>query len=101
MPRMMAPVFCSFLYASRNPHASMGQAGVSALGKKNSTTVLPRKAFSDTCWPFWSGKLNSGAFSFASMFLSRSCQLLYRRAGRIVILAVVLALVLMTGELRG
>src|SRR5437868_10927916 len=97
---MTAPVFCSFLYASRNPHASMVQPGVSALGKKNSTTVLPRKSFSDTCWPFWSGNLKSGAFSLASMFLSRTCQPLYRRAGRIVIPAVVLALGLLPGALR-
>jgi len=64
---MTAPVFCSLLYASRNPHASMVQPGVSALGKKNSTTVLPRSSFSDTNLPFWSGKLKSGALSPFSM----------------------------------
>ncbi len=87
---MTAPVFCSFLYASRNPHASMVQPGVSALGKKNSTTVLPRKSFSDTCSPFWSGKLKSGAFSLASMFsptrpAGSTPQSLYRIARRTVI----------------
>src|ERR1700752_2463183 len=71
MPRMTAPVFCNFLYASRNPLASMVQPGVSALGKKNSTTVLPRKSFKETFPPFWSGKINSGALSLISMDVSR------------------------------
>jgi len=37
------------------------------LGKKNRTTVFPRKFFSDTFWPFWSGKVNSGALSLICM----------------------------------
>src|SRR5690348_4374166 len=86
MPRITAPVFCSLLYASRNPHASMVQPGVSALGKKNSTTVLPLSSFSDTTLPFWSGKLNSGALSPFSM-LSSPIRHLYRRDAAAVICA--------------
>src|SRR5690242_20141449 len=86
MPRITAPVFCSLLYASRNPHASMVQPGVSALGKKNSTTVLPLSSFSDTTLPFWSGKLNSGALSPFSM-LSSPIRHLYRRGAAAVICA--------------
>jgi len=32
MPRTTSPAFCSLLYASRNPHASMVQPGVLARG---------------------------------------------------------------------
>src|SRR5208337_1937724 len=42
MPSTTAPAFCILLYASRNPHASMVQPGVSALGKKYTTTFFPR-----------------------------------------------------------
>src|SRR5437879_3008322 len=83
MPSTTAPVFCSFLYDSRNPRASMVQPGVSALGKKNSTTFLPRKSFSETSFPFSSGKVKSGALSLTSMAVSPSST--YRIAGRIVI----------------
>jgi hypothetical protein len=48
----------------------MVQPGVSALGKKNSTTVFPRKSFSETGLPFWSGKVNSGALSWIFMSVS-------------------------------
>src|SRR5438067_4559095 len=85
IPRITAPVFCNCLYASRNPHASMVQPGVSALGKKNSTTVLPRKSLSDTFWPFWSGKVNSGALSLTCMADAPSDRsTLYRKLRRIV-----------------
>src|SRR5437868_2142571 len=77
----MAPVFCSFLYASRNPLASMVQPGVSALGKKKRTTALPRKSFSETFFPFSSGKVKSGALSLVSMAVSPCNQSLYRRPG--------------------
>ena len=65
----------------------MVQPGVSALGKKNSTTVLPRKSFSEKFLPFSSGKVKSGALSLISMAVSPLCQSLYRTAGRVVILA--------------
>lgn len=65
----------------------MVQPGVSALGKKNSTTVLPRKSLSDTFLPFSSGKVKSGALSLISMRLSPLRQPLYRSAGRAVIFA--------------
>ena len=71
----------------------MVQPGVSAFGKKNSTTVLPRKSLRDTFFPFSSGKVNSGALSLTSMAFSPLRQPLYRSAGRGVILAV-LALIL-------
>jgi len=64
----------------------MVQPGVSALGKKNSTTVLPLSSFSDTTLPFWSGKLNSGALSPFSM-LSSPIRHLYRRGAAAVICA--------------
>jgi hypothetical protein len=62
MPYTSVPVFEIFLNASRNPHASIVQPGVSALGKKNSTTSFPRNDFSDTGCSFSSGNVNSGAF---------------------------------------
>jgi hypothetical protein len=86
MPRMTAPVFCNFLYASRNPLASMVQPGVSAFGKKNRTIVLPLKSFNDTFFPFSSGKLKSGALSLISMAVSPYHKSLYRRAGWLVII---------------
>src|SRR5437899_247188 len=93
---MTAPAFCSFLYASRNPDASIVQPGVSALGKKNRTTVLPRKSFSETFLPFSSGKVKSGALSLISMAVSPLRQSLYRTAGRVVILA---SLALLLGQI--
>jgi len=69
----------------------MIQPGVSALGKKNSTTLFPRKLFSDTSFPSSSGKVNSGAFSVTCMTRSPDQNLyrstLYRRLARAVILA--------------
>src|SRR5437899_2420371 len=63
----------------------MVQPGVSALGKKNNTTVLPRKSLSDTFWPFWSGKVNSGALSLTCMADAPSDRsTLYRKLRRIV-----------------
>jgi hypothetical protein len=88
---MTAPVFCSFLYASRNPHASTVQPGVSALGKKNITTVLPAKSLRDTSFPFSSGKVNSGALSLICMRHSPDQNLyrptLYRRLAEGIIFA--------------
>jgi hypothetical protein len=55
----------------------MVQPGVSALGKKNSTTALPRKSFKETSLPFWSGRVNSGALSLTCMALSPG-SILYR-----------------------
>src|SRR5579859_7300357 len=49
----------------------MVQPGVSALGKKKSTTFLPRNSASERVWPVSSGRLNSGALSFTSMRTSR------------------------------
>src|ERR1700733_15290645 len=47
---------------------------------------FPRKLFSETLSPFWSGKVNSGALSLMSMVVpSRST--LYRRVGWLVISA--------------
>jgi hypothetical protein len=63
----------------------MVHPGVSALGKKNSTTVFPRKFFSDTDSRFWSGKVNSGALSLTSMAVSPFRRRLYRTAGWAVI----------------
>lgn len=74
----------------------MVQPGVSALGKKNSTTVLPRKSLRETFFPFSSGKVNSGALSLTSMGFSPLRQPLYRSTGRVVILA---ALALMLGQI--
>lgn len=65
----------------------MVQPGVSALGKKKSTTLFPRRLFSETVWPFWSGKENSGALSLISMRKFSSRLSLYRRACRFVIIA--------------
>ena len=70
----------------------MVQPGVSALGKKNSTTVLPRKSFNATLFPFSSGKLNSGALSLVSMGIFASHSSLYRTSRRIVIWTAVLLL---------
>src|SRR5215471_19268351 len=86
MPRITAPAFCSFLYDSRNPRASMVQPGVSALGKKNRTTGLPRKSFKDTSLPFSSGKVKSGALSLTFMAISPGRFTLNRSAGWAVIL---------------
>jgi hypothetical protein len=71
----------------------MVQPGVSALGKKKRTTVLPRKSFRETFFPFSSGKVKSGALSLVSMAVSPRNQCLYRRPGRGVIL-LLLAVVL-------
>jgi len=81
----------------------MVQPGVSALGKKNSTTVLPRKSFNDTRYAFWSGKVKSGALSLTCMGNSPGCELraaqrepyfLYRSVWQGVIFAAFLALAL-------
>jgi hypothetical protein len=58
----------------------MVQPGVSALGKKNRTTGLPRNCFKETGFPFSSGKVNSGALSLSCMVISPLRRLLYRRA---------------------
>jgi hypothetical protein len=71
----------------------MVQPGVSALGKKNRTTVFPRKSFSETFWPFWSGKVNSGALSLISMRKFSSRSNLYRRAWALVIFAALIVMV--------
>src|SRR5581483_4893863 len=88
IPKITAPAFCSFLYDSRNPRASMVQPGVSALGKKNRTTFLPRKSLSETSCPFSSGKVNSGALSLVFMATPLRTWL-YRRAGLAVICLVI------------
>ncbi|HEY5161554.1 MAG TPA: hypothetical protein VII81_00960, partial [Terriglobales bacterium] len=66
-PTITAPLFSNFLCASRNSDASMFQPGVLALGKKYRTRVLPRKSFNDLGFPSWSGKLKSGALSWAGI----------------------------------
>src|SRR5206468_2089617 len=71
------------------------QPGVSALGKKNRTTVLPRKSFSDTFLPLSSGKEKSGALSLTSMRASPFRLPLYLTAGSFVMLT---ALALMSGQ---
>ncbi len=72
----------------------MVQPGVSALGKKNRTTVLPRKSFSETGFSSWSSKVKSGALSLACMRNSPSNRTLYRIASSAVIcLALVLGAV--------
>ena len=63
----------------------MVQPGVSALGKKNSTTGLPRNCFSETGFPFSSGKVNSGALSLTCMGNSPYRSTLYRTGRRLVI----------------
>ena len=63
----------------------MVQPGVSAFGKKNKTTVLPRKSFSDTGFSFSSGKVKSGALSLTSMAISPLRSRLYRRSSWAVI----------------
>jgi len=73
----------------------MVQPGVSALGKKNRTTLLPRKSFSETFLPFSSGKEKSGALSLTSMRASPFRSLLYLTAGSVVMLA---GLALMFGQ---
>jgi hypothetical protein len=65
----------------------MVQPGVSALGKKNRTTFLPRKSFSETFLPFSSGKEKSGALSLISMRASPFRSLLYLTAGSVVMMA--------------
>src|SRR5262249_17457120 len=67
MPSTRAPAFSIFLNASRNPHASIVQPGVSALGKKNSTTVCPLKSLRETFWPSSFRRVKSGALSLTSM----------------------------------
>src|SRR5438270_8723974 len=94
MPSTTAPAFCKFLYDSRNPRASMVQPGVSALGKKKSTTGLPRNCFSATGFPFSSSKVKSGALSLACMGNSPFRSTLYRRGWGLVICA---GLMLITG----
>ena len=42
MPTISASSFANFFEQSRNSHASLVQPGVSDLGKKKSTTRLPR-----------------------------------------------------------
>jgi len=73
----------------------MVQPGVSALGKKNRTTDLPRKFLSDTFLPFSSGKEKSGALSLISMRASPFRLPLYLTAGSFVMLT---ALALMAGQ---
>src|SRR5205823_1582988 len=63
------------------------QPGVSALGKKNSTTVLPRKSFRETFFPFSSGKVNSGALSLIFMTDAPYSPKLYSTVWRAVIIA--------------
>jgi hypothetical protein len=65
----------------------MVQPGVSALGKKNRTTVLPRKSFRDRFLPFSSGKVNSGALSLIFMTDAPYSQKLYSTVWRAVIIA--------------
>jgi len=65
----------------------MVQPGVSALGKKNKTTLLPRKSFSETFLPFSSGKEKSGALSLISMRASPFRSLLYLTTASVVMLA--------------
>jgi hypothetical protein len=73
----------------------MVQPGVSALGKKNRTTFLPRKSFSETFLPFSSGKEKSGALSLISMRASPFRSPLYLTAGSVVIFG---GLALMFGQ---
>src|SRR5205807_1355816 len=73
----------------------MVHPGVSALGKKNRTTLLPRKSFSDTFLPFSSGKEKSGALSLISMRASPFRSLLYLTVAAVVMLA---GLALMFGQ---
>src|SRR5437762_11694193 len=96
MPRTVSPAFCIFLNASRNPHASMVQPGVSALGKKKRTTFCPRSSFRRTIEPFSSDKLKSGAFlpSVMSLPLRRK---LYPTSHYRVISAVLMIGVLLCG----
>ena len=68
----------------------MVHPGVSALGKKKSTTFLPRKSFSDTSFPFSSGKVNSGALSLTFMAESPRRSTIYRNAGCALIYAALL-----------
>ena len=68
----------------------MVQPGVSAFGKKNSTTGLPRKSLSETFLPFSSGKVKSGALSLIFMWLFAFHSFLYRTARQAVIWAAVL-----------
>jgi len=60
------------------------------LGKKNRTTGLPRNCFSETGFPFSSGKVNSGALSLTSMGNSPFRSTLYRTGWRGVICAVLM-----------
>lgn len=64
----------------------MVHPGVSALGKKKTITVLPRKSFSDTGFSFSSSKVKSGALSLRSMGVSPSRSRLYSRLAWSVIL---------------
>ncbi len=56
------------------------------MGKKNNTTVFPRKSLSETGLPLWSGKVNSGALSLMSMGVSPSRSTLYLTGRQFVIL---------------
>jgi len=68
----------------------MVQPGVSAFGKKNRTTGLLRNCFSETGFPFSSGKVNSGALSLTFMGNSPFRSTLYRTGWRGVICAVLM-----------
>ena len=65
---------------------------MSALGKKKRTTGLPGNCFSETGFPFSSGKVNSGALSLTSMGNSPFRSTLYRRGWRGVIYAVLMVI---------
>ena len=62
-PRMATFSLSKRLFASRNSDASVVQPGVFALGKKNITTRLPLKSFSDSSFPVSLFSVNSGALS--------------------------------------
>jgi len=63
MPTAIAPFLANWALASRNPLASRVQPGVSALGKKKSTTVcFPTQSLSFQLRPSSSGSEKSGAF---------------------------------------
>src|SRR5439155_94232 len=70
IPTTRAPSFSSSFLASRNWFASLVQPGVSALGKKYSTSVLSSKSFKLTLAPESDGKLKPGALSPALNMVS-------------------------------
>jgi hypothetical protein len=70
----------------------MVQPGVSAFGKKNNTTLFPRKSFNDTSLLFSSGKVNSGALSLVFMGTPLRTWL-YRKPGWAVIWVAVLTII--------